>query len=70
MHLAAPEDAPAWTNRGLAFVGLRFHAHALKDFDRAIELQPTQTEALIHRAGVRLAEADLAGAERGLHPGD
>jgi tetratricopeptide (TPR) repeat protein len=58
-----PDDAPAWTNRGLAFSGLRLRSRAFNDFQRALELDPKRTDASLYRAEARLAEGDLAGAE-------
>ena len=54
--------APAWLNRGLAYARLRFFDQACDDYDRAVRLDPTMTEALVQRAMAKEGRRDLPGA--------
>jgi tetratricopeptide (TPR) repeat protein len=58
----APRVAEYFVRRGVVHESLRERAAAMKDFDQALQLDPAQSEARLHRAGLRLAGRDRAGA--------
>ena len=49
-------------NRGVAYSRLRFFDQACDDYDRALQLDPSLTEARIQRASAREGLRDLSGA--------
>ncbi len=51
-----------YANRGLAYWAKGDIEHALTDFDAAVGRDPQDTEARYHRAQIRVARRDLAGA--------
>jgi len=62
ISLELNEHAEAYYNRGVAYAKLGEHKRAIKDYDRAIELNPEDAEAYINRglAYARLGEHDRA----------
>jgi tetratricopeptide (TPR) repeat protein len=59
---ARPDDAMAYALRGEAYRAINRIESALKDFDRAIQLNPSSEEFYSARGNVRAARGDGAGA--------
>ena len=57
-----PEDAAAYTNRGLAKYELEDYEGAIADYDRAIELKPKFAEAYYNRGVAKGFLGDHEGA--------
>ena len=57
-----PEDAKAYTNRGVAKLKLGDYRGAIADFDRAIELNPDAAAACYGRGGAKSKLGDYEGA--------
>src|SRR5262249_44565006 len=57
-----PDLALAWNARGYAYLLLRDPTNAIKDFDRAIELNPRYANAYRNRGSARNAAGDAEGA--------
>src|SRR5262249_14905653 len=65
--LAIRDDfAPAWVNRGLALTRMRFFPLAIKDYDRAVALDPGPAEAYVQRSEAKIGRKDFKGAEEDL----
>jgi tetratricopeptide (TPR) repeat protein len=61
--IAAKSDLTlAWNARGYAFLMLRDYAGAVRNFDRAIELNPKYANAYHNRSAARKAMGDAKGA--------
>ena len=54
----------AYCNRGIARENLGDHSKALKDFERAIELNPEYIDGYLRRAMLKQDSGDYAGAIR------
>lgn len=63
----APELAGCFCNRALAFAGQGRTDRALRDFDRALELDPDLAEAALQRGLLHFQERRLAQAASDLH---
>jgi serine/threonine protein kinase/tetratricopeptide (TPR) repeat protein len=59
----APDSAACYHNRGLARAADGDNAGALRDYDRALRLDPHLALAALHRGEVRLQQQQLAEAE-------
>jgi len=54
----APEYAEAYINRGVAYAEIGKHEQAIRDYDKAIELDPEDADAYYNRGVVYYAERE------------
>ncbi len=59
----APTEADYFYERARAYLGNRQPQLAMSDFDQAIKLKPDDVQALVGRAGIRLARGEQARGE-------
>jgi tetratricopeptide (TPR) repeat protein len=64
---SAPDFAGCYYNRGLAHAALGRDGQALRDYDRALRLDPTYSEAFLSRAMLQYRRERFADASSDLH---
>jgi len=63
IHLDQSESANVLTDRGRAYFAMHDYAHAIADYNRAIQLHPDYADAYYNRAQVKRAEGDAVGGD-------